>query len=76
MLRAGCGHTFNSSIWKAEAGGSLSLRPTWFSDPVSGQPVLNCGGQKASEDIIEPRGHVPDPGSSRIWKLQLIYLII
>jgi hypothetical protein len=23
-------HTFNFSTWEAEAGGSLSLRPAWF----------------------------------------------
>ena len=31
-------HAFNPSIWKAEAGGFLSLRPAWSTERVPGQP--------------------------------------
>ena len=33
-------HTFNSSIWEAEPGRSLILRPAWSTDRVPGQPEL------------------------------------
>jgi hypothetical protein len=37
-------HVFNPSIQEAEAGGSLSLRPVWSSELISGQSGLhrNC----------------------------------
>ena len=31
-------HDFNPSIWEAEAGRSLNLRPAWFTDQAPGQP--------------------------------------
>jgi hypothetical protein len=34
-------HTFNSSTWEAEAGGSLSLRPAWSTEWIPGQPGLH-----------------------------------
>ena len=34
-------HTFTPSIWGAEAGGSVSLRPAWSTEGVSGQPELH-----------------------------------
>ena len=30
-------HTFNSSTWEAEAGGSLSFRPAWSTEWIPGQ---------------------------------------
>jgi hypothetical protein len=33
-------HAFNPSTQEAEAGGSLSLRPAWFTEQVPGQPWL------------------------------------
>ena len=33
-------HTFNSSTQEAEAGRSLSLRPAWSTEWVSGQPGI------------------------------------
>jgi hypothetical protein len=33
-------HTFNSSTWEAEADGSLSLRPGWYTKVSLGQPGL------------------------------------
>ena len=33
-------HTFNPSIWEAEAGGFLSSRPVWSTKWVPGQPGL------------------------------------
>jgi hypothetical protein len=33
-------HAFNLSTWEAEAGGFLSLRPTWSTKGVPGQPGL------------------------------------
>ena len=50
-------HTFNSSTWKAEADGSLSLGPVWSAEQVQGQSRLsseeNYGKPKAGKDIIE-----------------------
>jgi hypothetical protein len=50
-------HTFNPSTPVEEAGGSLSLRPVWSIDQVSGQSSLGREGnhqkQKSSEDTIE-----------------------
>jgi hypothetical protein len=37
-------HTFNLSTWEAEAGESLSSRPTWSTDRVLGQPSLGREG--------------------------------
>jgi hypothetical protein len=34
-------HTFNSGTWEAEAGGSLSSRPTWSTEQILGQPGLH-----------------------------------
>jgi hypothetical protein len=34
-------HSFNPSTWEAEALGSLSLRPTWSTESVPGQPWLH-----------------------------------
>jgi hypothetical protein len=34
-------HAFNSSTWKAEAGGFLSSRPAWSTEGVPGQPGLH-----------------------------------
>jgi hypothetical protein len=33
-------HAFNTSTWKAEAGGSLSLRSAWSTERVPGQPGI------------------------------------
>ena len=33
-------HTFNPSTREAEADGSVSLRPAWFTRQVPGQPEL------------------------------------
>ena len=35
--------TFNPVTQEAEAGGSLSSRPVWFTEQVPGQPVPNRG---------------------------------
>lgn len=47
---------------KQKAGGSLSLRLAWSTDPVSGQPKLASEGnhqtQKAGKDVIELGDHV------------------
>ena len=40
-------HTFNPSTGKAEAGGSLSLRPAWFTKQVPEQ--LRLHSEKLSE---------------------------
>jgi hypothetical protein len=34
-------HAFNSSTQEAEAGGSLSSRPAWSTERVTGQPGLH-----------------------------------
>jgi hypothetical protein len=34
-------HFFNPSTQEAEAVGSLSLRPTWYTERVPGQPGLH-----------------------------------
>ena len=34
-------HTFNPSTWEPEAGGSLSLRPTWSTERVLGKLGLH-----------------------------------
>jgi hypothetical protein len=34
-------HTFNPSPWEAEAGGFLSLRASWSTEGVLGQPGLH-----------------------------------
>jgi hypothetical protein len=34
VSRAVVAHAFNPSTWEAEAGGSPSLRPAWFSEGV------------------------------------------
>ena len=34
-------HAFNPSTWEAEAGRSLSLKPTWSIEQVPGQPGLH-----------------------------------
>ena len=34
-------NTFNPSTWEATAGGFLSLRPTWSTEQVQGQPGLH-----------------------------------
>ena len=34
-------HAFNPSPWEAEAGRSLSLRPTWYTERVPGQQELH-----------------------------------
>ena len=34
-------HAFNPKTQKAEAGGSLSLKPAWFTEGVPGQPGLH-----------------------------------
>jgi hypothetical protein len=39
--RAVVAHTFNPSTWEAEAGRSLSSRPAWSTEWVSGQPGLH-----------------------------------
>jgi hypothetical protein len=31
---------FNTSVWEAKAGGSLSLRPAWCIEQIPGQPGL------------------------------------
>lgn len=36
-------HAFNPSSEKREAGRSLSLKPSWSTDPISGQPNLGRG---------------------------------
>ena len=47
-------HTFNPSTGKAEAGGSLSLRPAWSKEQVQEHPSLGSEGeQKADEDVIK-----------------------
>ena len=63
-------HTFNLSTWKAEAGRSLSLRPAWSTEQVSGLPSLGSEGQKVGEDVIEQGEHVPASTSSRTCQLQ------
>jgi hypothetical protein len=35
------GHSFNPSIWEAEAGRFLNLRPAWSTVRVPGQPGLH-----------------------------------
>ena len=64
------GHSFNPSTGMAEAGRSLSLRPGWSRDPLSGQPSLGSERQTAGEDETERGGHVAAPVSSKIWRLQ------
>jgi hypothetical protein len=34
-------HSFNPSIWEAEAGRSLSFSPDWSTELVPGQPGLH-----------------------------------
>jgi hypothetical protein len=34
-------YVFNSSTWKAEASNSVSMRPAWSTEQVSGQPGLH-----------------------------------
>ena len=50
-------HIFNPDIQKAEADGSLSLRPALSTELVSGQPNLgsegNHGKQKAADNVLE-----------------------
>ena len=52
-------HAFIPSTPGEEAGGFLSLRSAWFTDPVSGQSSLgskrNHQKQEDGEDVIEQR---------------------
>ena len=46
----------------------LSLRPGWSTEQVQQQPRLGNEGekkQKAGEDVIEQRGHVPAPSKQQ-----------
>jgi hypothetical protein len=43
-------HAFNLSTWEAEAGGSLSLRPAWFTKQVPRQPALHSKNKKKNLD--------------------------
>jgi hypothetical protein len=40
MLLGVVGHAFNPSMWEAEAGEFLNLRPAWSTERVLGQPGL------------------------------------
>jgi hypothetical protein len=47
-------HIFNSSTWKAEAGGSLSSRPPWSTKWVPGQPGIHretLSGKQSKQQI-------------------------
>jgi hypothetical protein len=63
---------FNPTSQKAEAGGSLSLRPAWSTEQVPGHPSLATEGnhqnQKADEDVIEQVGHVSASAINRTWQ--------
>ena len=61
-------HIFNPRTGQAEADGSLSLRPTWSAEQVSGQSSLGSEGQKAGEDVIAQGCHVPAT-ASRTWQI-------
>ena len=62
---------FNPSAGKARACGSLSLRLTWSTEEVQGQPSLdsesNHQTQEAAEDRIKQGSHGPAPASNRTW---------
>jgi hypothetical protein len=66
-------HAFNSGTWKAEAGGSLSSRPTTLVHIVSSRtarakPLISCGGHWAEAGRLRFRnrdyGVGSDPGSA------------
>lgn len=42
-------HAFNPSTYKAEAGGSLNMRPDWYTGCVPGQPKETLSGRKEGE---------------------------
>ena len=50
-------HAFNPSTWKAEYGGSLSLRSTWSTEQVTGQQRIGNDSihwkQKVGEHITQ-----------------------
>jgi hypothetical protein len=50
-------HTFKRSIWKAEVGGSLSLRPAKSTERVPGQPGLHreALSQENNNKTIKPK---------------------
>jgi hypothetical protein len=66
-------HAFNSSIQETEACSSLSSRPGWSTEQVSGQPSLGSEGnhqkQEAGKDVLEQEDHVPAPECIRTWPL-------
>lgn len=48
------GHTFNSSTWESEAGGSLGSKPAWSAEQILGSFVsqtLSCK-QKQSTSFV------------------------
>ena len=47
-------HAFSPSTWEAEAGGSLSLRPTWSTELIPGQSEFSNEtlSQKPNEIIF------------------------
>jgi hypothetical protein len=67
-------HAFNFRTMEVESGRSPNSRPAWSTEIVSGQPSISSEGkhgkQKAGEDAIGKRGHVPVPASSRTWQLR------
>jgi hypothetical protein len=62
-------HAFNSSTQEAEAGRSLSSRPTWSTQRVPDQPGLyrETLSQKAKpNEIPEERKNGPGSGGARL----------
>jgi len=56
-------HTFDPSIWEAEAGGSLTLRPLWFTDQVSGE--RNLVSKQTSKQNNNKNNNNPTPKQNR-----------
>jgi hypothetical protein len=52
-------HPFNPKTWEAEASGFLSLKPSWSTEWVAGQPVIH----------IETLSQNPCPRSDPTWDI-------
>jgi hypothetical protein len=60
-------HAFNPSTWEAKADRFLSLKPTWSTEWVPGQPILHRETCLEKPKRWGPKRHCPLISMSVLW---------